>query len=244
MSRRHKSNTDSDFSLSRSHDKSSTSESHQNVSNSHDKSSQSECRSESTRDPCTCASTSINTTDEIKALCRGCDIKPRDRRPHTQITHFSRGKRVIIPDNCDNGRGDYCPDGRYDPGVSYFTSVVTPLTNLMPLYSGATGSVEFRMRRKNKTVTLQWEPFTGTMAASGVAYLTVAQSISNTPPYPVSFPIFIEYKSVGRITHIDINPNVNTGNIRFYLNTDGTATGIATGDAIRIPGGSITWIVD
>jgi hypothetical protein len=89
-------------------------------------------------------------------------------------------QRPIPPCNHRRSRHD-----RYDPGVSYFTSVITPVTNLTPQYSGCTGCVEFRMRRKNKVVSLQWEPFNGTMAASGVSYLSVAQSICNTPPYQI-----------------------------------------------------------
>ena len=156
---------------------------------------------------------------------------------------------------CDQGGGGYrssCqiredyyrPCERYDPGNSYFNSVITPVTGLTPQYSGVTGTVQFRMRRKNKTVTLQWEPFSGTMAASGVALLTVMQSIWNTPPYPMSWPIMIRYKDINRMTNITIDPSSTTGNIKFYLNTDGTATSINMGDAFYIYAGSISWIVD
>jgi hypothetical protein len=158
-----------------------------------------------------------------------CDESDRSEHTKTRITKVKAD--CLHKSSC------------YDPGVSYFMSVVTPLSNLTPGYSGCTGVVEFRMRRKNKTVTLQWEPFTGTMAASGVAYLTVAQSISNTPPYPVSIPIYIKYKSVGRVTHLEVDPASNYGNIRFYLNTDGSATDIVAGDSVEVLGGSATWIV-
>lgn len=125
-----------------------------------------------------------------------------------------------------------------------FSSVITPLSNLVPAYTGCTGCVQFRMRRKNKTVTLQWEPFNGNLAASGIAYLTVAQSICNTPPYPLSIPIYLIYKGTGRITFIQIDPYATSGNIRFYLNTDGSTSNTNIGDNVSIPGGSITWIVD
>lgn len=145
-------------------------------------------------------------------------------------------------ESCNPYRYKHCE--RYDPGNSYFNSVITPVTNLTPLYSGITGSVEFRMRRKNKTVTLQWEPFSGTLAASGVAFLNVMQSIWNTPPYPVSFPIYIRYKDVNRITNITIEPSSTTGNIKFYLNTDGTGSDTTLGDAFYVYAGAVSWIVD
>lgn len=182
---------------------------------------------------------SSSTIDAISRICDDCDNKPKPCKSGCNIKHVSSGYLV------GSTRDEPCyPPTRYDPGVSYFPSVVTPLSNLVPLYSGCTGSVEFRMRRKNKTVTLQWEPFTGSLAAAGIAYLTVAQSICNTPPYLISVPIYIEYKGVGRVTHIEIDPSARTGNIRFYLNTDGSTTGTAVGDTIKIYGGAITWIVD
>lgn len=166
---------------------------------------------------------STGTLDEIREICRECDTD----------SHTQRSFR----EEC------YQPRQRYDPGVSYFMSVITPVTGLTPQYSGCTGSVEFRMRRKNKTVTLQWEPFNGSLAANGVVYLTVAQSISNTPPYPVSIPITLQYKGINRTTSVTIDPHARTGNIKFYLTEDGLPTG-AIGDTFYVFGGAVTWIVD
>lgn len=198
------------------------------------------CNSPSSSDSCKdpCEDPSCGTCSDIRAACEGCDKKSR-----TKVTSFSQVK--FVPNRFDQER-EYCPppQPRYDPGVSYFPSVITPLSNLTPLSSGFTGCVEFRMRRKNKTVTLQWEPFTGIMSASGVAFLTVAQAICNTPPYLISTPIYLEYKSVGRVTRVDIDPGAKSGNIRFYLNTDGTAVGVNAGDTVYVHGGCITWIVD
>lgn len=179
---------------------------------------------------------STSTIDAIREICNSSnDNKRKD------ITYISRVSRE--QHRCPTTKDDYSPPTRYDPGVSYFTSVITPLTGLSG-FSGIGGSVEFRMRRKNKTVTLQWEPFTGTLASSGVSYLTVAQSIPNTPPYIVSFPIYLVYKGVGRNTRIEIDPFVRTGYIKFYLNTDGSTTGTVSGDSISVPGGAVSWIVD
>jgi len=164
---------------------------------------------------CTCES---STNDEIKRLCLKCDDQP-----------------------CDNYRS---PTKRYDPGVTHFTSVITPLNDLQPQYSGCKGSVEFIMRRKNKTVTLQWEPFKGKLTTNGVSHLVVTQSISNLPNHLVSFPIFIKYKDVGRMTHLEIDPHNKTGNIKFHLNTDGTSTGVAAHDSVYIHGGAVSWIVE
>ena len=195
----------------------------------------------------TSSNSSTSTIDAIRDICDGCDKRPHfsshscdnpKRKDTTRISCVTT-ERQCFP----TGTQDYCPQSRYDPGVSYFTSVITPITGLSG-FSGIGGSVEFKMRRKNKTVTLQWEPFTGTLSSSGVAYVTVAQNICNTPPYVVSFPIYLVYKGTGRNTRVEIDPFARTGNIRFYLNTDGTSTGTATGDSISVSGGAVSWIVD
>lgn len=167
-----------------------------------------------------------------------CSFGTDDNQSGTTIDAI----REVCNPPCSNIPDSTCE--RYDPGTSCFNSVITPITNLMAQYTGITGAVEFRMRRKNKTVTLQWEPFSGTIAANGVAFLTVAQSIWNTPPYPISVPIYIRYKDVNRITNLTLDPSAKMGNIKFYLNTDGTGSGINAGDIFYIYASSISWIVD
>lgn len=185
-------------------------------------------------------SSGSSTIDVIKEICNDDCSNQRD------VTYITSKTRHCRDSYCQTTREDNCYPGkstRYDPGVCYFTSVITPLTGLSG-FLGIRGCVEFRMRRKNKTVTLQWEPFSGSLASSGISYLTVAQNISNTPPYIVSFPIYLTYKGTGRNTRIEIDPFSHSGNIRFYLNTDGSTSGTNTGDNIEVAGGSITWVVD
>ncbi len=133
---------------------------------------------------------------------------------------------------------------RHNHGNEHFQSMIIPVTNLTPQYSGATGVVEFSMRRRNKTVTLQWEPFSGIMGAGGINHLTVTQSISNRPPYPVSYPIVIRYMDTIRVTNVTIDPYSNTGNIFFYLTTESNGSGIALGDSFYVYGSTVTWLVE
>lgn len=177
------------------------------------------------------SATSPTTIDAIREVCdNSCRSPCGPKRSH-------RNDSPCYPDygsRCDN----------FNPGCERFQSIITPVTNLTPQYSGISGTVEFRMRRKNKSVILQWEPFSGIMAASGVAYLTAPQSISNTPPYPMSWPIKIQYKNVDRNTSISVDPHATGGNIRFFLNTDSTGTDITIGDSFYIYAGSVDWIVN
>jgi hypothetical protein len=130
---------------------------------------------------------------------------------------------------------------RYDPGICYFTSIITPLTDIKPDYSGCTGSVEFRMRRKNKTVTLQWESFTGTIVSIGIDKLTVVQSICNTPPYKIYFPIMVKMGGDSVNAHIVIDPYQpnNKGNIFFKIPKTTNENTI-----IEIYASCVSWIVD
>ncbi len=190
-------------------------------------------------------SDSIITSSSPNNMSSFPDWSERSRQPGRSGKHDRHHKRHHEPrdrcydqDSCGNNNGSY------DPGAFMFTSIVTPVTGLTPLYSGVTGSVEFRMRRKNKVVNLQWEPFTGSMAAAGVAFLTVNQSISNTPPYPIAEPIYIQYRGVDHVVKMVVEPNARGSNIHIYLNSDSSTTGINVGDSFQVYGGNITWSVD
>lgn len=159
-------------------------------------------------------------------------------------------------DDCDNGcsKSDYsssschpCKPGkrRHCSENFIFTSIVTPLSSLTPLYSNECGCVEFIMRRKNKVVTLQWEPFSGVLTTSGIAYLSVPQTIANLPPYPIYIPIYIQYKDIYRQTFVLIDPfDVKDVNIKFYLNTNGTSLNINANDNVTVLGGAVSWVVE
>lgn len=142
-----------------------------------------------------------------------------------------------VTENCERQQ-------RYDPGISCFLSMVTPTLELLGTYTGNQNSIEFRMRRKNKTVILQWEPFSGSVASTGISYLTVSQSVCNMPPYPIFRPISIQYNGINRMSNINIDPYSKVGNIKFYINSDGSSVNINIGDSFVIYGGSIDYIVD
>jgi hypothetical protein len=175
-----------------------------------------------------CELMSTNTCEEVKRLCGEC------------CDSSSENKRIC----CHIESHNYERTPRYNPGVDYFESMVTPVTGLHSRYSKTRGLVEFRMRRKNKTVTLQWESFQGMISGSRIDHLTVTQSIANLPPSPKIWPICIDYGNQIRQGWIEIDPHEINGNIRFYLNTDKSSNHIHMNDWFCIPSSSITWIVD
>jgi hypothetical protein len=136
------------------------------------------------------------------------------------------------------------PKRGYDTGISNFTSIISPLVELKPIYSNLSGEVEFKTRRKNKVVTLQWEPFYGHMAHSGHAFLNVAQAIGTPPPYPLEFNVPIKHNGVLKHGWLIVDPFHKNHTLKFFINHDRTSTGINTGDKIEVSGHCVHWIVD
>lgn len=162
------------------------------------------------------------TNAEIKSLCKKCGNSSNDSCQHDQCK-------------------DPCNEVRRKP-VSMQT-VIQNLTDVYGEHSKFKGGIKMTMSRRNHTVTLQWEPFSGKLTTNGVAYVKVVNSISNLPPHKIAHPIFMKYKDVGRNTHILIDPFCTGGNIKFHLNTDGSSTDVSVNDSVHFEGGSVTWIV-
>ena len=129
-------------------------------------------------------------------------------------------------------------------GCDEFTSMITPVTELYGESSGCRGSVQFRIRRKNKVVNLQWEPFIGIIGASGISHLTVTQTICNLPPYTIRDPIIIQYKGDIHTSFVEIDPHNRCGNIKFYLPSNLSCEHITHGDSFKVYAKCISWIVE
>lgn len=128
------------------------------------------------------------------------------------------------------------------PDITGFNTIVGPIKNLVPQYSPAnSGAIQLRIRRKNKTVTLQWESFSGAIAQAGRNWFGVEQKIANLPPYPLRFPIQIMYRGISRFTVLAIDPD-DTNQIKFYLALNGEE--INVDDGFDILASAVTWIVD
>ena len=160
-------------------------------------------------------------------------------------------KKKYIP-SCDSETVSYICESEEEPpkrknftnpDVCLFRSLITPLSSLTPVNSKNTGPIEFRMRRKNKVVSLQWELFSGIITTTGISYLMLAQTICNMPPYPVFGVYNIQYNGVLRICPIEINPATIKSNVLFYLNTNGTSENVTANDSVIVKGGYIAWIV-
>jgi len=104
------------------------------------------------------------------------------------------------------------------------------------------GTVQFEQNRNGRVITFQWLSFSGTINSSGIAAITFNQTFTNLPEYPMKFPVYIEYKGVGRITNLEIDPTAPSKMISIYLNTNESTTDIAANDSVAIYGSCVTWL--
>ena len=145
--------------------------------------------------------------------------------------------------------GDACGPCRPGYGQGYyggscdktyeFKALITPVQCLKSLQTGCCECVTFIMRRKNRVVTMQWEPFSGVLGCNGVKYLVVNQSICNLPPWPVDLPIRVETACKSRIAFMRIDP-CDCEHIKIYLHPDCEC--FCKDDCVLVPGGCVSWI--
>lgn len=126
---------------------------------------------------------------------------------------------------------------------STFGAMITPMTELTPLVNGENGLVEFRLMKKCNSVTLQWEPFEGSVSNSGVACININQSIMFLPPYQIDIPIIIALKGERKQTFIRIDPKAPKYHAKIFLDISGIGTNVNKDDHLYVPAGSATWLL-
>lgn len=124
-------------------------------------------------------------------------------------------------------------------GAQTYSVVVNPVLNLKTT-SGNPYGVTFQLRRRNKTITAQWEGFSCSVGANGLRYVTINNTIQNAPMHDVTFPISLSYNGQGKIGLFKIV--VNSPEM-FRLYFDHTSNLVSSvNDTLEIYGGSVTWI--
>lgn len=225
-----------------------------------DRSSRSKCSSRSSSSKCCSSEKTCCVTEESYNICADttctqiCDVAPVT--PPSCKDYIMAVKQGSCSPCSDSSRSSHCPepchpcypcDNSYrapsaiEGDLAGFNSVISPVNLLTPHYSPSnSGYVQFRMRRKNKTVTLQWEPFSGAVSLGGRNWIEVNQRLTNLPPYPMTFPLLIDYKGLPRVTMVTINP-ADQYHVRFYLSISDP---VEVNDSFSIPASSVTWILD
>jgi len=129
------------------------------------------------------------------------------------------------------------------PSRQHFRSMVTPIVDLKTPHSPHQfqGGVAFRAVRMGDMVCMTSEPFAGTIAANGVSYIHVVQSIGDLPRYPVNFPYTLRLNGVGKTGFICIDRFDSSANIKFSLDQDDRNVANA-GDTFETSGVMCCWL--
>lgn len=122
------------------------------------------------------------------------------------------------------------------------SSPIERLSGLRTLSDSAPGTVNFRMRRRNKTVTFQWEHFEGSMTLNGCRELLVTQTFPNLPPHLVYLPLIAIVNGKEVVGYLRVYPAISSYRERIiFALPEGL---VNLNDHIVIPGGCVCWIID
>lgn len=125
-------------------------------------------------------------------------------------------------------------------GSVSFSSIISPITNLRGRHGRTEEEVHFTFKRRNGTLSLQWEPFEGYIIPTGTLYLEVRQGISGKPPFLTQYPVWMNYGGRKVLGAVNIDPDGNIGSdISFEL----PYPTLGANERIEIYGSCIEWHV-
>ena len=119
-----------------------------------------------------------------------------------------------------------------------FNAVISPLANLHTFESRSMNTVQFSLRRRNKTFTLQWETFEGYIVPTGTRNLQVLHCVNSLPSSSKRYIISIEYMGVETTGLINVDPQRLAGS-EIYFTLPHTTAG--ANENVKIYGSCVTW---
>mgnify|MGYP000891383619 CR=1 FL=1 len=153
-----------------------------------------------------------------------CDTKMcRDRGDHTTCISI---EKIDCNDNCHV----------FLPEINEFSGMIIPAKS----ESGKCVMPIFRMRRKNKTVTFQWDEFSGIVAASGICSLQMNQPIPNLPPNNMKFIIAVTHRGENKMGVLNIINNQHF-NVAFQFDTKNIP--LQLNDSFSVASSAVQWII-
>lgn len=102
--------------------------------------------------------------------------------------------------------------------------------------------VGLQIRRRNKVVTLQYEAFSGQLAANGIKYVSLGTSTTSKPISPIEEPIVVEYNGTRTVGYVRIDPS-DVDEIQFHFDIK-DCFDVKMGDTVSFSGRTIHWITD
>lgn len=102
--------------------------------------------------------------------------------------------------------------------------------------------VGLHIRRRNKVVTLQYEAFSGQLAANGIRYISLGTSTTSKPITPVEEPIICEYNGTRMVGYIRID-SCDVDEIQLHFDIKDSID-VKVGDTVSFSGRTVHWITD
>lgn len=119
-----------------------------------------------------------------------------------------------------------------------FYATIFPMTGVITPFGSRAPQVQFLMIAKKNKVTIQWEPFEGTVSQAGVSSLVVTQTISHLPPYDMAFPISAVLKGVPVTLSFVVSVS-GSSNLSFSL----AGFTVEASDNIIVRGSQVSWLL-
>lgn len=153
--------------------------------------------------------------------CNGSNKVCKDRGKYTTCISIEKGD--CRPNDC-----------KLRPDVTEFCGMIIPAKS----NNGCYISPLFRMRRKNKTVTLQWDEFSGLVTATGITFLQMNQPIPNLPCNKMEFLISVSHRGQRGIGILKIVLDEHF-NVLFDFQTN-----LQLNDSFIVYSSAVTWITN
>lgn len=167
--------------------------------------------------------------------CAPCQGKPQRRRERSSRPQPSRRPRYRDDEEDDRGRIPAKEIFRIHLESAY--DIFTPNSKNAP-------RVRFTfVRTPENVVFMQWEEFSFTVGATGIAGVNLNQEYDALPPGLLTLECPIIYRGVRRQTTLSIDPQSGQP-FRFNFFYDGSAEQVAEKDRVTIPASCVSWITE
>lgn len=171
--------------------------------------------------------------------CSNCQAGAAQRRNRREESRSERPRtRRTVPRSYDMEYRETVPLREvFRVHLESVTDVFTP-------YSKNAPRIRFVFTRTpDDVVMMQWEEFSFTVGASGIAGVNINQEYDALPPYPMLLSCPIIYRGIKRMTTLSINRQSGQP-FRFNFFYDGSAEQVLDKDRVTIPSSCVSWLAE
>lgn len=192
------------------------------------------------------ASSSSSPPPEPRFKPRVLDCLPADAIPASQYRAYTECTQNPFngwnTNPCPLQPRYPCPPPQGGSGKLDIAVPINPMTGVIGVNSGLTnGYVMTKSRRRNETITFEWETFKGQIGAKNINYVTMNATIMNLPSFDVQVNIRTLVNGTHYAGYFYLDPNSQAEKYQFHFDIKDNLS-VNVGDSLTIYGGSATWI--